>query len=584
MTRPAGPGPSRTTGGGRRLSSLAVVVALLAVVFVIRLVIVQVVDGARYSAYSRSEQLATVSLPATRGTIYDRYGNVLSVSVPRVDVIADDFLVSDAAATAQALAPVMHLPEARLAAELHQRDGYVVLARQVSPNEEQELARLGVPGLSFSADDARLQPGGDIFQPVLGGVYAPAGTVAGDAGAELAFNRLLTGRDGSEVIAESPSGLALPGRPARLTPAREGDGLVLSLDEPLQVEVTRDVAAEMRATGAKSGVAVVMAVHTGAILAMVDLVRAVKGVIVPATQNLAVTSVYEPGSVMKLATVSFAIQDGVVTPSTVLTVPYSIDFGGYSFADAEFHPTERLSVAQILAQSSNVGTSEVAERLGPTRLSGALGDLGFGKPTGLAWPGESSGLVPPSSTWSASSLPSLAIGTGEAVTPLQILDAYAAVANGGVAVTPHLLDETVGANGVQRAVPTPKGRRLLDASTVSELVPMFEGVVESGTAPCASVPGYDVAGKTGTAQMPKSNGLGYVPNDFNATFVGFVPAQRPQLAAIVTLNDPQPIYGGSVAAPVFSKVMAYALAHYDIPPPPGPVIPQVAGPGCSTAQ
>jgi cell division protein FtsI (penicillin-binding protein 3) len=525
-----------------------------------------------------------VVLPATRGTLYDREGNVLAVSVPRADVVADDYLVSAPATEAAAISPLLGMGAERLAAELHQRNGYVVLARQVSSQTESELAALAEPGISFVEDDARLQPGGAVFQPVLGSVNEPDGVVQGDAGIEEADDALLAGHPGSEVIAESPAGLQLPSAPSKVKPAQQGDGVVLTLDEPLQVEVTRDVESEMNTSHAQSGIAVVMAVHSGAILAMVDLVRTKRGAIIPAGQNLAVTAVYQPGSVMKLATISFAIQDGLVTPSTVLTVPYALGIGGYTFEDAEWHPTERWSVATILAQSSNIGTSEIALRLGPQRLSAALADLGFGRATGLGWPGESAGLVAPLSGWWASTLPTMAIGTGEAVTPLQILDAYSAVANGGVSVSPHLVASTIGAGGDEHAVASPPGRRLLDAATVSALVPMLEGVVEDGTAPCASIPGYDVAGKTGTAQVPRSGALGYLPGDFNASFVGFVPAQHPELSGIVVLNHPTPIYGGSVAAPVFSEIMGYALRHFDIPPPPGPVLPQTPGAACASAR
>ena len=342
---------------------------------------------------------------------------------------------------------------------------------------------------------------------------------------------------------------------------------MLTIDEPLQVDTERDVAAQMRATGADSGIAVIMDVHTGAILAMVDLVRARHGVIVSAPENLAVTNVYQPGSVMKLATVSFALQDGLITPSTVFTVPYQINVGGYEFQDADFHPTQSMPVSQILAQSSNVGTIEIAQRLGEERLFHALNSYGFGHLTGLNWPGESAGIVGFPATWYGSSAASVPIGTGIAVTPLQILDAYNAVANDGVFVTPRLVQGLVNDKGVEHLVATQPGRRVIDTSTVRQLVPMLEGVVQDGTAVLAHIPGYTVAGKTGTAQVPDTTGLGYVPGDWNATFVGFVPAQAPQLSGIVVLNHPTPIYGGSVSAPVFSKIMQYALRRFDIAPP-----------------
>ncbi len=264
----------RRPSAPHRLGALALVIGLLSVAMVARLVAVQVVDGTRYAAISRSEVLQRVALPAARGTIYDREGNVLAVSVPRADVVADDYLVGAPNAEARALAPLLGLPAARLAVELHERNGYVVLARQVAPSLQASVGALDEPGISFVADDARLQPGGAIFQPVLGGVNEPDGIVEGDAGVEEAYDPLLAGRAGSEVVPESPDGLALPGAPSQVSPAVQGDGLVLTLDEPLQVEVTRDVEAEMQQSHADSGIAVVMAVRSGAILAMVDLVRA----------------------------------------------------------------------------------------------------------------------------------------------------------------------------------------------------------------------------------------------------------------------------------------------------------------------
>jgi len=259
----------------------------------------------------------------------------------------------------------------------------------------------------------------------------------------------------------------------------------------------------------------------------------------------------------------------LITPNSPFVVPYSLNVGGYTFQDAEVHGTEILPAKQILAQSSNIGTIEISRLLGMTRLGQALSALGFGQPSGANWPGESAGLVGKSSQWVGSDAASIPIGTGEAVTPMQVLDAYNAVANGGVLVQPKLVADTIDAQGVQRPTPASKTRVALSPSTIKQLVPMLAGVVcdETGTALLARIPGYTVAGKTGTAQVPSPNGLGYVPGDWNASFVGFVPAQAPRLSGIVVLNHPSPIYGGTVSAPVFAEVMQYALRHFDIPPP-----------------
>jgi cell division protein FtsI/penicillin-binding protein 2 len=545
------------------LGAVAAVMVLASVGLAVRLTVVQVVDGVRYAAYEKGEVDQKVVLGATRGAIYDSTGDVLAVSVPRTDVVADDFQITKPVAEARTLAPLLRVPVARLAGELGERNGYVVLARGLTNAEVAPIERRDLAGLSFAADSVRVMTGSDVFQPLIGGVDAAG---VGDAGIEQADNALLAGKAGSELVALAPGGYTLPGGPTHLTAAKAGTGLVLTIDEPLQVEVEKDLAAQVVSSGAHSGIAVVMDVHSGAILAMVDLIAGPHGSIGPAASNLAATTVYQPGSVMKLATVMAALQAGLITPSTVLTVPDSIGVGGYRFADAEVHPTEQLSVAQILAQSSNIGTIEIAQRLGLTRLAAGLSALGFGRPTGLDWPGESAGIVGSPATWFGSAAAAVPIGTGIAVTPLQVLDAYNTIANGGVFVTPRLVAGTVNGDAREHLLSTRSGVRAVAARTVGELVPMLEGVVQDGTAVLANIPGYTAAGKTGTAQVPETTGPGYVPGDWNATFVGFVPAQDPELSGIVVLNHPAPIYGGLVSAPVFSQIMRYALRRFDIPP------------------
>ncbi len=270
---------------------------------------------------------------------------------------------------------------------------------------------------------------------------------------------------------------------------------------------------------------------------------------------------------MKLVTISGAIQDGLITPASVFTVPYNIYLGGWQFEDADYHPTEKMAVTKILAQSSNVGTIEIAHLLGPNRLYHYLRAFGYGQTTALNWPGEQSGYFTP---WSASWMGAVPIGTGDAVTPMQILDAYNTVANGGVYVAPRLVAATIDASGQQHPVPASPTRRVLTAQTAATVVPLLEGVVNDGTGTEAQIPGYTVAGKTGTAQIPSTTGPGYQPGAWMATFVGFLPAQDPQLSGIVVLNRPDDYYGGSASAPVFSEIMRYALRHFDVPPYSGP--------------
>ena len=284
-----------------------------------------------------------------------------------------------------------------------------------------------------------------------------------------------------------------------------------------------------------------------------------------ALSNSAVTQVYEPGSVFKLVTFSAALADSVITPSSKLSVPSSLPMGKYTFHDAEQHGTVAMTATQILAQSSNIGTIEVARGLGESRLLNQIANLGFGKPTGLGIPGESQGLVPGAAQWTGTSIGSTPIGQDDAVTAQQVLDAYNAVADGGVFVSPRLVRATVDAKGGVTATAPSPSHRVIDPTTDSELTTMLEQVVASGTGTSAAIDGYTVAGKTGTAQVPSPDHLGYIPGAYIGTFAGFAPAQHPILSAIVVLDRPTPIYGGAVAAPVFSTIMAYALHHFGIP-------------------
>jgi len=542
---------------------LLVAVSLAALVLVARVVDVQAVAASSYASYANSELYQKVTLPAVRGALYDRTGNLLAASVSRVDVVADDYLVRNPASAAGPLAGLLGVSTSAMKSELHQHSGYVVLDSEVGSALADKVSALNLPFITLVPVTDSLMPDGSLFSSLFS--IGPTGH--GASGLEEQYRGLLSGSPGSEQLAFGVGGTELPAAARDVHPSQQGDGLVLTLDQALQYEVTNVLSAQISATKARSGVAVVMDTRTGGILAMVNLQRS-HGSVVPATQNLALETEYQPGSVMKLATISGALQERLIKPKSELSVPDVTYVGGWPFEDAEFHPTQMMPVTQILAQSSNVGTIEIAHLLRPAGLYHYLRDLGFGQPTGLNWPGETAGFVPKPGTarWWGSSMGAVPIGTGEAVTPVQILDAYNAVANGGVFVPPRLVQAKVSPGGSESVVPYSARHRVLDASTVRELVPMLEKVTAAGTATEAEIPGYSVAGKTGTAQIPSPTG-GYTAGAWMATFVGFVPAQQPRLSAIVVLNRPDLIYGGSASAPVFSTIMRYALRHFDISPP-----------------
>jgi cell division protein FtsI/penicillin-binding protein 2 len=600
---------------------------VLVVVFIVlvgRLISVQEFSHSRYASLSTSQLTQTVTVPAVRGGIYDRNGEVLAETVTKQTVVADPMLITRPASVAAALAPVLGLPADQLRADLTERSGFVYLAHRVSDAVASKVTDLNLPGINLVPETQRVLPVGQLASPLVGTVNWAG---QGASGLEYQYQSTLAGKAGSKSLLEAPDGVTLPGGGGTVA-SSPGTGLELTVDESVQYVAEQALAAEIVASHAYSGTAVVMDVKTGDILAMANL-QATTGTpttgavpskaatttttttapastgtasagtgstgtgstgagsagtaqsttgptlvsqadtlpagVEEAPSNSAVTQVYEPGSVFKLVTFSAALAAGVITPNQVISVPSSLPMGKYTFHDAEAHGLERLTPSGILAQSSNIGTIEIAEALGENRLLAQIANLGFGKPTGLGFPGESQGLVPGASTWTGTSIGSTPIGQDDAVTPQQVLDAYNTVANGGVFVSPRLVRATVGANDQVTAAPASSSHRVISPAVNAQLVSMLEGVVASGTGTEAAIDGYTVAGKTGTAQIPDPSHLGYISGAYVGTFAGFAPAQNPVLSAIVVLDHPTPIYGGAVAAPVFSTIMAYALHHYGVP-------------------
>ncbi len=589
---------------GRRTRAMRLVLVLVFFALAAQLVHVQEFSHRHYASLSASQLTHTVSVPAVRGGIFDRNGEVLAESVVKQTVVADPMLITRPAATAAALSPVLGVPADQLRSELTERSGFVYLAHRVRDSVAKAVSSLRLTGINLVPESQRVEPDGQLAAPVVGSVNWDG---SGSGGLEYQYEKLLAGIPGSKSLLQAPDGVTLPGS-VKTTAARPGTGVELTIDQSIQYIAEQALGAELAASHAYSGTAVVMDVKTGDILAMADL-QATTGTpttgastgasavtvsdanrspaanttpsasgptLVPgvdtlpagvkeAPSNTAVTQVYEPGSVFKLVTFSAALASGVTTPDQVVQVPPSLAMGTYTFHDAEQHGSERLTASDILAQSSNLGTIEVAQALGENRLLAQINNLGFGKPTGLNFPGESLGLVPGPRAWTGTSIGSTPIGQDDAVTAQQILDAYNSVANGGVFVQPRLVRATIGADGSAHAVAPAPTHRVLPPYTASQLVTMLEGVVSAGTGTSAAIDGYTVAGKTGTAQIPDPSHLGYIPGAYVGSFAGFAPAENPVLSAVVVLDHPTPIYGGAVAAPVFSTIMAYALHHYGIP-------------------
>ena len=440
------------------------------------------------------------------------------------------------------------------------------------------MSALGLKGVSLVEEPERYHPSGDMARSILGGVDVDNN---GLSGLEQSYSDQLTGKPGEVVFERNPEGRTIAVGDHEMVPAVKGDDVVLTLDRSLQYESERILAEQVQATNSKGGIAIVSKPATGEILAMANMVRdgdpttGGTGNIVPGTNNAAVTTTYEPGSVMKLATVGAALERGVVTPQTKIQVPSVLRVGDADFKDAEEHGTISWTTTEVLAHSSNIGTIKIAQQLGKQPLYDTLRSFGFGTKTALGFPNELGGVVPdpnnPSQWWSTS-IGTVPIGQGVSVTPLQMLLAYNVVANGGTYVEPRLVHSTVDADGGEHPVAIDSGHRVLSQATSDQLNLMLRDVVVEGTGKNAAVAGYTPAGKTGTSRKSQPGG-GYVDafgvTKYQSTFVGFVPAEQPALSIIVIMDEPGggQYTGGAVAAPAWSKIASFALQHIGVPPP-----------------
>jgi len=567
--------------GRRRLLLLRAALALAFGALGVRLFFLQVVDHTHYAKLSVAQVRVNLTTTALRGGIYDRHGETLAVSRPTSLVIADDFQITNAASQASAMSPLVHVPVPKLTALLSKKSGYVIVNNQLDLNDGRRVSSLMFPGIVVENSSVRTYPDGTLATSLLGGVNASG---AGSAGLEYEYQKMLAGQTGITREFVSSSGVNLPASHSTIIrKAKPGVGLELTLDSSLQYVTERDLAQELATSDGLTGLAVVMDVKTGEILADASLVnsKTTAGVLGPIStwgksvgvagiqqtiNNLAFSQAYEPGSVFKVVTFSAALQAGLITPNTVFPVPNSVVVGGRLFHDAESHGLEHLTATQVLAQSSNIGTYEVGARVGEAGILAQVQRMGFGQSTSLNYPGETPGLLVNASNWYASDQVALPIGQVDAVPAIQVLDAYNAIANGGVFVEPKLVRGYVYADGGLKATPASVTRAVLSPSVDATMIKMLEQVVLNGTGTNAVIPGYSVAGKTGTASMPYPGRDLLLSGNYNATFVGFAPANNPVLSMIVVIERPLTnIYGGAVAAPVFQAVMSYALHHYGIP-------------------
>ena len=546
----------------RRIRLLFVLLALALAGSLARAVWLQGVRAEPLSNLAASQQRQTVELPARRGTIFDRNGVPLALGEQATTVYADPTQIRDARIVALAAEKALGLDAETIFPQLKDKSrAFVYLKRKADAAKAERLRTRELPGVGFYTEERRRYPQGTVGAQVLG--FAGQDN-RGLAGIELQLDDVLRGRPGRETVIRDPFGRVVD--VLSETAERQGRDVFLTLDHRIQAKAEDVLRRTARRWGAKSATAVVLDPSSGEIYAMATAPTFDANRFAEASQdaqrNRTASDTYEPGSTFKLIPVAGALSEGLVTPHSAFTLATSIHVADRVIHEHEPRPTVRMTVADIVAQSSNVGAITLARQLGSERLATWVDRFGFGSKTGLDFPGETSGIVPPLERWSGSTIGTLPIGHGIAVTPVQMAAAYAAVANNGVWLQPHLVEHVAG-RGAARV----ERRRILSPPVASQLATMLTGVVaEGGTGLAAAVPGYHVAGKTGTAAKPLADGSGYSTSRYVASFVGFVPATRPRLVILVTVDEPTTIWGGVVAAPAFQELARFALQYLEVPP------------------
>lgn len=557
----------RAPNPARRLGLCTLIVIVVFAVLTIRVTQLQVLSGDRYRALALDQRLRTIPLTAERGSIFDRNGRDLALSVERSSVYADPTLVTDAAMYAARLAPVVGEDQATLLARLSDRTRrFVYVARTVEDAVAKQVRALGLPGVGFVPEPKRQYPAGSVAAAIVGRV---GGEGTGLDGLEAQYEDTLTGTPGELVVERDQHGREIPDTERRRVGARAGTDLVLTIDQALQFDAEQTLVDQVTATGAKGGMAVILDVRSGDVLAMATVQGATAdGPPRPAVageMNKPLTDLFEPGSTNKVITIANAMDRGLIGPSTPFDVPWEYWVNNFKqYHDDHQHPQERWSTTDILRESSNIGTIKIAQLMTNEQFAAGLRDFGLGARTPIDFPGRPAPQLLEPDNYYKTGLASSAIGYSVAVTATHMVDVYATIARGGLSLPPRLVDATIDADGNRTDARSEDGERVVSEATAAAMNTMLREVVRAGTGACAAISGYTVAGKTGTSR--KLGPGGYIDGQTLASFAGFAPAEDPRFAAIVVLDNPSTQYGARAAAPVFSEVLQFALTQYRVAP------------------
>jgi cell division protein FtsI (penicillin-binding protein 3) len=563
----------------RRVRLLLVAAVFVFTVFGAQLLRVQAFDASSVREAALDKRLATTVTPALRGQILDRNGVVLASSVERKTIYADQKVIPTYSRTvdgvrstvgvvgaAQALAPLLQTTPEALVPQLMGTQ-YRIIAKDVTPLVWRQITKLGIPGLYSEPTTSRVYPAGMTSAPLVGFVQKD-GTAGG--GLEVMEDRALQGTPGKLVYQRAQDGTIIPGTETEDQVPANGQDVRLTIDADLQWYAQNSIANMVTQSQALSGYVVVQEVKTGKLRAVASYPTFDPTDVAKSTSetlaNHAFQDVYEPGSTGKVMSVSAAIEEGLIQPTTQLIVPNRLPRSDTTFKDDVDHPTLNLTVAGALAMSSNIGTMIATEKVPPATMYDYFRKFGMGSKSGVGFPGESAGLLAKPEDWSGSQRYTLLFGQGYSLNAIQAAGVYQTLANGGVRIPPSLVESTTDANGKVALALQPQGTRVVSKDTATKVSQMLEEVVgPHGTGLKAKIDGYRVAGKTGTADRYDASVGGY--SGFTASFIGYAPADDPQYVVAVTLQRPlQGHFGGQLGAPVFKDVMTYALQKASIPP------------------
>ena len=544
----------------RRIGLLFAVFLLAFSIVLVRAVWLQGVKGSSFASQANLQQSETIEVPALRGTVLDRRGRELAVSEDAVSIYATPYQVKNPPQAAELLAPILDMDEDELLELLSVDSGFSYLARRVELPTARRIDRLRLAGIGELPDSRRTYPQGELAAQMIGAVGTDN---TGLTGLEAAEDDILGGTDGQRMVLKDALGDPL--RLETLSETEDGHDIQLTIDAAIQDQAERALAGIGEDFSPEGATAIVMDPRDSRILALANWPPLDPSNLDEADEedflNRATGFTYEPGSTFKAFTVAAALQEDLVEPGTTFTLPPTIQVADRVIEESHERGTETLTVADVLAQSSNVGAVTVGLEIGADHFSNWIDRFGFGSPTGVRLPAEEQGIVPALEEYSGSTMGNLPLGQGLSVTPVQMMAAYAAIANGGILREPRLVERI---NGEE--VETDEGERVIRPEVAAQVREMLEGVLApGGTAAEVSVPGYTLSGKTGTAEIAEDGG--YSKTKFVASFMGFAPAANPRLLVGVIVDQPKgDYYGGSVAAPAFGEIAGFALPYLGVPP------------------